>query len=104
MLKKRSIRKILASSSVVVAMLLVYLVPKNTEYSLDIKKTVEYKDTDVTFQTVYLLDQNDYVARSKIVSNKSMVIGGNITTNINKWYDREDWRLWIHDNIWFEII
>jgi len=70
MLKKRSIRKILASFSVLFAMVLVYLVPKDKEYSLDIKKTVFYRDKNVILKTVYLLDQNDYVARSKIVSNK----------------------------------
>lgn len=71
MLKKRSIRKILASTSVLVAMLLVYLIPKNQEYTLNTNNEVEYVDTNMTFQSVYLLDQNDFVARSKIVSSNN---------------------------------
>lgn len=69
MLKRRSIRKILATSSVLVALFLVCLIPRNKEYSLSPKQKIEYVNTEKQLQVVYLLDQNEYVARTKVVSN-----------------------------------
>ena len=76
MLKRRSIRKILASSLVLVAMFLVYIIPKDKEYALDVEKQVEYVDKSIEFKTVYLLDKNNLVSRSKVAldsKNKSII-------------------------------
>lgn len=71
MLKKIYSRKILASTAVLFALLLVYLVPKETSYSLkDIPQKLIYVDKEVIKENIYLLDSNKYLARTKVtVSN-----------------------------------
>ena len=66
MLKKMSIRKIMISSLSLFALLLLYLMPSNTNLDYEIKtESVEYIYTN-TLETIYLLDSNDYVARTTI--------------------------------------
>lgn len=67
MLKKIYSRKILASTAVLFALLLVYLVPKETNYSLkDIPQKLTYVDKEVLKENIYLLDSNKYLARTKV--------------------------------------
>ena len=67
MLKKIYSRKILASTAVLFALLLVYLVPKETNYSLeDIPQKLTYVDKEVLNENIYLLDCNKYLARTKV--------------------------------------
>ena len=68
MLKKIYSRKILASTAVLFALLLVYLVPKETNYSLrDIPQKLTYVDKEVLKENIYLLDSNKYLARTKVI-------------------------------------
>lgn len=71
MLKKMSIRKIMVASFTLVVLLLLYLIPSN-EAVVELKDTkIEYM-TSNTLETIYLLDSNNYVARTSITtSNKS---------------------------------
>ena len=67
MLKKMYSRKILASTAVLFALLLVYLVPKENNYSLkDIPQKLTYVDKDVTTSVVYLWDSNHLLARTEV--------------------------------------
>ena len=67
MLKKMYSRKILASTAVLFALLLVYLVPKENSYSLkDIKQKLTYVDKNVKTSIVYLWDSNHLLARTEV--------------------------------------
>ena len=67
MLKKIYSRKILASTAVLFALLLVYLVPKENNYSLkNIPQTLTYVDKSVTTSIVYLWDNNHLLARTEV--------------------------------------
>lgn len=72
MLKKMSIKKILVSTSALFALFLVYLIPKNQVNTLDnVKQEVEYVDKSVVTEEIYLLDSNNYLARTKVaISSK----------------------------------
>lgn len=67
MLKKMSIRKITISSLALFTLMLLYLIPdspKETEYALS-NSNIEYIYTNA-IETIYLLDSNDYIARTTI--------------------------------------
>ncbi len=71
MLKKMSIRKIMVSTLTLFILLIIYLMPDSIdekEISLT-NDNVEYIYSN-TLETIYLLDSNDYVARTKIDSCK----------------------------------
>ena len=71
MLKKMSIRKIMVSTLTLFILLIIYLMPDNIQEK-EINLTndnVEYIYSN-TLETIYLLDSNDYVARTKIDSCK----------------------------------
>jgi len=74
MLRNMYARKILASTAVLFALLLVYLVPKETNYSLkDIPQNLTYVDKDVDTSSIYLWDSNHYLAKTEVVtSNKNV--------------------------------
>lgn len=66
MLKRMSIRKITITSLALFALLLLYLMPDSTENEIDLKNdNIEYVYTN-TSEVIYLLDSNDYVARTTI--------------------------------------
>lgn len=66
MLKKMTIRKITITSLALFALLLLYLMPDSTDNEIDLKNDgVEYVYTN-TQEVIYLLDSNDYVARTTI--------------------------------------
>ena len=69
MLKKMSIRKIMISTLTLFILLIIYLMPDSIE-----EKEINLKNDNVeyiysnTLETVYLLDSNDFVARTQIDS------------------------------------
>jgi len=66
MFMKMSIRKIMIASLSLFALLLLYLMPGNRELDKEIElATVEYVYTNY-LETIYLLDSNNYVARTTI--------------------------------------
>ena len=66
MLKKMSIRKIMVSSLALFVLLLLYLIPDNTSRELEVKTDdIEYVYSDLV-SPIYLLDSNDYIARTTI--------------------------------------
>ncbi len=68
MLKRICQKRIILSSAVLFALLLLYCIPKNQMDSLqDIPKEVEYVDQMVERSTIYLMDPNDMLARTKVV-------------------------------------
>lgn len=89
MLKRMSIRKIMVASLSLVALFLVYLMPSNSSSDYIIEKTsLEYVYTN-NIHEIYLLDSNNYVARTTISSSyddtlsiardvmSALIIGGN---------------------------
>lgn len=66
MLKRMSIRKITVTTLVLFALLLIYFMPTSdkTDYTLS-QDDIEYIYTNTT-ETIYLLDSNDYVARTTL--------------------------------------
>lgn len=74
MLKKMYSRKILATTAVLFALLLVYLVPKENTYSLqDIPQKVSYVDKNIKTSTIYLWDSNHLLARTEVPTNNTEV-------------------------------
>ena len=71
-LKRLSMRKFAMSSAALFAMLLIYLIPSNPK--LDIKEELEYVDSDITESSIFLLDQNSYVALTSVpISSEDIV-------------------------------
>lgn len=69
MLKRMSIKKIMVSSCAVLILLIIYLIPDNSK-EIELKNdTIEYIYNDIV-ETIYLVDSNDYVARTTIPSCK----------------------------------
>ena len=67
MLKRMSIKKIMVSTAAVLLLLIIYLIPDNRK-KIELKnKDIEYTYNNIT-DTIYLIDKNDYVARTNIVS------------------------------------
>lgn len=67
MLKRMSIKKIMVSTCAVLILLILYLIPDNRK-DIELKnKTLEYTYNNIT-DTIYLIDRNDYVARTNITS------------------------------------
>lgn len=67
MLKKMSIKKIMVSTCAILILLIIYLIPDNRS-DLNLKNDdIEYTYNNIT-SVIYLIDKNDYVARTNIVS------------------------------------
>lgn len=73
MLKKITIRKFLVSFAALMALFLIYLIPKENTYSLkDKTKTeLEYVDKETLTETIYLYDRNGFLARTKVAVSKN---------------------------------
>lgn len=66
MLMKISIRKIIVATLALCALFLLYLIPDNESLDYDLPKdNIEYIYTNVS-SVIYLLDSNDYIARTTI--------------------------------------
>lgn len=69
MLKKMSIKKIIVSTTAIILLLVIYLIPSNRK-DIDLKNnSIEYNYNNVE-STIYLVDSNDYVARTTIPTCK----------------------------------
>lgn len=72
MLKKITIRKFLVSMAALTALFLIYLIPKENNYSLKNKlgTELEYVDKEVATHTIYLYDHNGLLSRTKVAVSK----------------------------------
>ena len=69
MLKKMSIKKIMVSSTAIILLLVIYLIPDNKK-DIDLKNDkIEYTYNNIE-STIYLVDSNNYVARTSIATCK----------------------------------
>lgn len=69
MLKRMSIKKIMVSSCAILLLLIIYLIPGNKR-EINLKQDkIEYSYNNVV-STIYLVDRNNYVARTSIPSCK----------------------------------
>ena len=70
MLLKRSLKRILLSSLVLFLLLTIYLIPsKKDEYN--IKSTIEYVNSDLSEHSIYLLDNNNYLSKTSIITKNN---------------------------------
>lgn len=73
MLQKMMYRKIIVSSSLLLVILMLYLIPANKQ-EIDIpNQTLEYIYPN-DLEVIYLLDNNDYLSRTKISANNKDII------------------------------
>lgn len=70
MLRKKMIRKIIITSSALFALLLIYLIP-NQEEKLNIDQNLEYVNLEVATNTIYLLDNYNYLGKTEVVVNST---------------------------------
>ena len=68
MLKRKMIRKIIITSSALFALLLIYLIP-NQDEKLNINQNLEYVNLEVATNTIYLLDNYNYLGKTEVVVN-----------------------------------
>ena len=66
MLKKKMIRKIIISTSALFALFLIYLIPNE---ELNIKQSLEYVELEVATNSIYLLDDYNYLGKAEVVVN-----------------------------------
>ena len=70
MIKKSSIRRIIVSSiCLFLAIIIINIFPKK-----DIKIKSETTYTNYTESSIYLIDKNNYVARTSIITNKVIIV------------------------------
>ena len=67
MIKRIYIKKILVSSIALFAFFLIYFIPNSKKVNLDIKQEVKYVNNDISMHDIYLLDKNNYLAKTEIV-------------------------------------
>ena len=70
MLRKKMIRKIIITSSALFALLLIYLIP-NQDEKLNINQNLEYVNLEVATNTIYLLDNYNYLGKTEVVVNST---------------------------------
>ena len=70
MLRKKMIRKIIITSSALFALLLIYLIP-NQDEKLNINQNFEYVNLEVATNTIYLLDNYNYLGKTEVVVNST---------------------------------
>ena len=69
MLRKFTIKKILISSSALLTLFLLYLVPSNSYKLSNVKQELEYVNSNLEKGEVYLLDKNNMLSRSIVTFN-----------------------------------
>ena len=72
MLKKIMYKKIAIASSILLSILLLYLIPTNKE-EIDLNKNQKLEYTS-NIETIYLLDNNNYLSRTNINVSKESII------------------------------
>lgn len=70
MLKRRSIRKVLLSFVVLSLLMLVYIIPTNKN-ELEIKEEIYYVNSELKTNSIYLLDNKNYLSKTSVVINSS---------------------------------
>lgn len=70
MLKRRSIRKVLLSFVVLSLLMLVYIIPTNKN-ALEIKEEIYYVNSEIKTNSIYLLDNKNYLSKTNVVINES---------------------------------
>ena len=65
MLKKRALRKILITSLTIVILLMIYIMPKSSVQTLDVKPTIEYSSNQVGY--VYMLNDNNFLVKVNVL-------------------------------------
>lgn len=73
MLKKIYIKKIITCLVALFAILLIYIIPNNDE-TLNYKEVIEYVNKDIKTSTIFLLDSNNYLASTKIITEKNDIV------------------------------
>ena len=70
MLKKMITKKIIVSSLCLFALFLIYMIPKDTIYTLkDIEQEVNYVNQNENLKTVFLMDQDGMLGKTEYVSD-----------------------------------
>lgn len=69
MLKKIYIKKIIVSSIALFAFFLIYFIPNKKNDEFKISQEVEYVSSDIVMHDIYLLDKNNYLAKTEIAIN-----------------------------------
>ena len=74
MLKRKMIRKIIVATSALFALFLIYLIP-NAEKDKDliVDQNLEYVNLDVTTNSIFLLDDYNYLGKAEVVINSKTV-------------------------------
>ena len=67
MFKKLYIKKFITCFAVLFALLLMYLIPDKKTY----KEEIEYVNKDIKTSTIFLLDSNNYLASTKIITEET---------------------------------
>lgn len=65
MIKRKIMRKLIVTSSILFAFILVYFIPKDKELK-NVKEELEYNYKDAVKETIYLLDNNNYLGKAEI--------------------------------------
>ncbi|MDD3341766.1 MAG: GerMN domain-containing protein [Bacilli bacterium] len=81
MLKRITVKRLLITSSAIMALFLIYLIPSENTYHLkDIKQNLEYVNASAEMAEVYLLNKNDYLTRASVsVTTNKEDIGARAT-------------------------
>ena len=75
MLKRFWIKKIMIASSALFALLLICLIPKEDKTLINIKQELEYVDKGINKNEIFLLDVNNYLARTSVALTSTDVTG-----------------------------
>ena len=75
MLKRFWIKKIMIASSALFALLLICLIPKEDKTLTNIKQELEYVDKGINKNEIFLLDVNNYLARTSVALTSTDVTG-----------------------------
>jgi len=73
-LKKIYMKKIITCFVALFTILLIYIIPESQE-TIEYKEEIEYVNKDIKTSTIFLLDSNNYLASTKIITEKTDTIG-----------------------------
>lgn len=80
MLKRKVLQKIMVTTIALFALLLIYVIPsRQVNETLNVEETLEYVDEQATSE-IFLIDHNDYVARTLVAVNEE----NNIETKVRE--------------------
>lgn len=75
MLKRKMLRKLAVASAALFALFLLYVIPKDNskDHLKDIPQNLEYIDTTVQTNSIFLLDEYQYLGKAEVVVNSTSV-------------------------------